>query len=121
FSLVLVSTRYIVHPVRKLREATKKIAGGNYHIKLASNRQDEIGRLAADFTKMSTSLKQNEEKRQEFVSNVSHEIQSPLTSIQGFSQAMQDQQLTKEEKDHYLSIIEKESRRLSALSDQLLM
>lgn len=120
FIFVLASTRYIVQPLRKLRDATKKIAAGNYHIKLRSNRKDEIGRLASDFTKMSTSLEQTEQKRQEFVSNVSHEIQSPLTSIQGFSQALQEQQLTEEERTHYLEIIEKESRRLSSLSEQLL-
>lgn len=120
FLFVLGSTRYIVQPIRRLRDATKKIAAGNYHIKLRTKRKDEIGRLASDFTKMSTSLQQIEEQRQEFVSNVSHEIQSPLTSVQGFSQALREEELTTEERTRYLSIIEKESRRLSVLSDQLL-
>lgn len=121
FIFVLISTQFIVDPIRKLREATKKIAAGNYHIKLNSiRRKDEIGRLASDFMKMSTYLKNHEEKRQEFVSNVSHEIQSPLTSIQGFSQALQNEILSEEEKRYYLSIIEKESRRMSGLSEQLL-
>src|SRR5699024_7800478 len=83
FLFVLISTTLIVKPIKQLTKATQKIAGGNYHIKLHVNRRDEIGRLAQDFTKMSTRLAQTEEKRQEFVSNVSHEIQSPLTSIQG--------------------------------------
>lgn len=81
FLFVLISSRIIVKPIKKLTEATKKIATGNYHMKLDVNRRDEIGRLANDFTKMSDNLEQTEEKRQEFVSNVSHEIQSPLTSI----------------------------------------
>lgn len=84
------------------------------------NRSDEIGRLAKDFTQMSENLQQTEEKRQQFVSNVSHEIQSPLTSIQGFSQALRDEDLPIEDRNRYLSIIEKESRRLSLLSKQLL-
>lgn len=117
---IIISTRFIVQPLLKLRDATKKIAAGNYHIKLKTNRTDEIGRLATDFMKMSESLRLTEEKRQQFVSNVSHEIQSPLTSIQGFSQALQEEDFTDEERKHYLSIIEKESRRLSALSKQLL-
>ena len=120
FLLVLVSTRFIVRPIKKLTGATKKIAAGNYHLKLKMKRRDEIGRLARDFTKMSDSLAQTEEKRQEFVSNVSHEIQSPLTSIQGFSQALREEDLPNEMKDRYLSIIESESKRLSALSKQLL-
>lgn len=120
FLLVLISTRFIVNPIKKLTEATKKIAAGNYHLKLKVNRRDEIGRLANDFSKMSDSLEQTEEQRQEFVSSVSHEIQSPLTSIQGFSQTLREESLSVEERDHYLSIIEKESKRLSALSKQLL-
>lgn len=121
FLLVFVSTSFIVRPIKKLTGATKRIAAGNYHLKLKVNRSDEIGRLARDFTKMSNSLAQTEEKRQEFVSNVSHEIQSPLTSIQGFSQALREEDLPNEIRDRYLSIIESESKRLSALSNQLLM
>ncbi|PAV28196.1 sensor histidine kinase [Virgibacillus profundi] len=120
FVLVLISTRFIVKPIKKLTEATKKIAAGNHHLKLKVNRRDEIGRLAGDFSKMSNSLEQTEEKRQEFVSNVSHEIQSPLTSIQGFSQALREEDISKEERERYLNIIESESKRLSALSKQLL-
>src|SRR5699024_3241111 len=76
--------------------------------------------LANDFSEMSHRLGQVEEKRQEFVSNVSHEIQSPLTSIQGFSQALREQNLSDDERNRYLSINEKESRRLSLLSKQIL-
>src|SRR5699024_5989597 len=107
--LVLLSTRYIVKPIINLTNATRRIAAGNYHVKLNVKRKDEIGRLANDFSKMSESLEKNEEKRQEFVSSVSHEIQSPLTSIQGFSQAIREEDLSVDERNHYLSIIEKES------------
>src|SRR5690625_52124 len=120
FLMVLISTRFIVKPIQRLTEATKKIAAGNYHIKLKNNRHDEIGRLADHFSMMSDSLGKTEEKRQTFVSNVSHEIQSPLTSIQGFSQALREEELSEGDRSYYLSIIEKESRRLSLLSKQLL-
>lgn len=120
FLFILFSTRWIVKPIQLLKAATRKIAAGNYHIKLSVHRKDEIGRLAKDFSIMSQSLQQTEEKRQAFVSSVSHEIQSPLTSIQGFSQALQEEALTEDARRYYLSIIEKESKRLSALSRQLL-
>ncbi len=123
FSMILIFllTRFIVGPIRKLTKATKKIASGNYDIQLEVHRSDEIGQLATDFTLMARSLQKLDEMRQEFVSNVSHEIQSPLTSIQGFSKAIRSQEMTKEDADHYLEIIEKESERLSSLSKQLLM
>ncbi|WP_174615461.1 sensor histidine kinase [Virgibacillus ihumii] len=120
FLLILISTRFIVKPVERLTDATRKIAAGNYHVKLNVNRRDEIGRLASDFSQMSNNLQKTEEKRQEFVSNVSHEIQSPLSSIQGFSQLLREEDMTDEERTYYLTIIEKESRRLSQLSKQLL-
>ena len=61
-----------------------------------------------------------EKMRQEFVSNVSHEIQSPLTSIKGFAQVLRNNNLSEEERVHYLNIIETESTRLSKLGDNLL-
>lgn len=117
---VAVSTRYLVKPIVNLTEATKRISQGKYNFHLNVKRRDEIGTLAENFSKMATSIEQLEEMRQEFVSNVSHEIQSPLASIQGFSQTLQVKNLTEDEQKHYLSIIEDESRRLSQLSKQLL-
>ncbi|MDY0410253.1 histidine kinase dimerization/phospho-acceptor domain-containing protein [Paracerasibacillus soli] len=120
FILIILSTMFVVRPIKRLTEATKKIASGNFHLKLNVNRSDEIGRLAQDFTKMSEQLAKTEEKRQEFVSNVSHEIQSPLTSIQGFSKVLREEEISEDMRHHYSDIIYKESQRLSALSKQLL-
>lgn len=58
--------------------------------------------------------------RQEFIASVSHEIQSPLTSIRGFSAALKDDIVSEDKKIQYLTIIEKESTRLSQLSSNLL-
>jgi signal transduction histidine kinase len=79
-----------------------------------------IGDLINSVNKMAAELGQLETMRQEFISNVSHEIQSPLTSIRGFAQALQSESLSALEREHYLKIIEAESTRLSKLSDQLL-
>ncbi|RAT98629.1 cell wall metabolism sensor histidine kinase WalK [Brevibacillus sp. Leaf182] len=118
--LILIFTRYLVKPIEKLSHATKRLAEGQYDIHLDIARRDEIGELAMHFARMTESLKQLDEMRQEFVSNVSHEIQSPLTSIQGFSQAIRSGGVTNEQRETYLTIIEEESRRLSSLSKQLL-
>ncbi|KZE49033.1 hypothetical protein AV540_15780 [Brevibacillus parabrevis] len=117
---ILVFTRYLVRPIQKLSQATKKLAEGEYEIQLDISRRDEIGELAANFAQMTESLKQLDDMRQEFVSNVSHEIQSPLASIQGFSQAIRSGGMPEAQKAEYLAIIEEESRRLSSLSKQLL-
>ncbi|CAN7645000.1 sensor histidine kinase [Paenibacillus sp. LjRoot56] len=118
--LIIIFSQFIVKPVKRLREATRRIVGGSYEMTMDVSRQDEIGELARDFTYMAQSLKQVEAMRQEFVGNVSHEIQSPLTSIQGFAQSILDQTTSEEEKERYLHIILDESKRLSSLSKQLL-
>lgn len=119
--IFLFSTRYLVNPIERLSEATKRIAQGNYNLKLNTARRDEIGQLAQHFMTMSSELERVDQARQQFVSNVSHEIQSPLTSIQGFAQLVADRELPEQERAHYASIIEEESRHLSSLSKQLLL
>ncbi|BBI30839.1 sensor histidine kinase [Cohnella abietis] len=119
--LFLLSTRYLVNPITRLTEATKRLAQGYYNIVLPTKRRDEIGQLAVQFMTMSREIERSERSLQEFVSNVSHEIQSPLTSIQGFAQVITKKELPSEERDHYAGIIEEESRKLSVLSKQLLL
>lgn len=119
--LFLVSTRYLVKPITRLSEATKLIAQGSFRLRLPTSRRDEIGQLARHFMIMSRELERVDQSRQQFVSNVSHEIQSPLTSIQGFAKILAERDLSQEDREHYSSIIEEESRHLSLLGKQLLL
>lgn len=117
---VLVTVLHVVKPITRLTAATKRISKGRYDIKLNTRRRDEIGQLASHFMIMSQELERTNRARQEFVANVSHEIESPLTSIQGFAHALKDPALPENQRLEYLSIIDGESRRLSMLSKQLL-
>ncbi|MNI22259.1 Alkaline phosphatase synthesis sensor protein PhoR [compost metagenome] len=117
---ILIASGYIVKPLRKLTEATKRLAQGDFDVHVAMKKKDELGTLASSFNHMAQELKQLERMRQNFVSNVSHEIQTPLTSIRGFSKVLRDPKLSEVERLHYLNIIETESERLSRLSDNLL-
>lgn len=103
-------------------EALDKIAKGDFSIRVdnASLDHDIAGELANQVNKMAVELDQMENMRQEFISNVSHEIQSPLTSIRGFAQALENDQLSTEERHHYLDIIQRESTRLSRITEDLL-
>jgi two-component system, OmpR family, phosphate regulon sensor histidine kinase PhoR len=102
--------------------ALERIAKGDFGVRLANHPKDNqmVNLLANSVNKMALELEQMEKIRQEFISNVSHEIQSPLTSIRGFAQALQNDQLSPEERHHYLTIIETESTRLSRVSTDLL-
>jgi len=103
-------------------EALEKIAQGDFSIRLNNEFRDNqiVSELANSVNKMALELDQMENIRQEFISNVSHEIQSPLTSIRGFAQALENDQLGFELRHHYLNIIETESTRLSRITEDLL-
>jgi signal transduction histidine kinase len=118
--LIIIAARYVVNPLVKLTEATRKMAQGNFDIVLPTKRKDEIGALSASFNEMAKELGKLDQMRREFVSNVSHEIQSPLTSISGFSKALKQKKMGEDTRIRYLSIIEQESDRLSRLARNLL-
>jgi two-component system, OmpR family, phosphate regulon sensor histidine kinase PhoR len=102
--------------------ALERIAKGDFSIQLTNEFKDNrfVGELADGVNRMAFELSQMEQMRQEFISNVSHEIQSPLTSIRGFAQALHRTDLSPEERDHYLEVIETESMRLSRITENLL-
>lgn len=107
---------------QSMLDALRRISKGDFNVNLAvrPNPNDGFGKLAESINHMAEQLNQMEQLRQEFISNVSHEIQSPLTSMNGFARILRTDQLSEEERHHYLSIIETESKRLSKLSDNLL-
>ncbi|GGP12598.1 sensor histidine kinase [Oceanobacillus neutriphilus] len=110
---------------QSITDAMKQIATGDYNVNLNKisghdNPGDPFGEIVDNINYMAKELGEMEQMRQEFVSNVSHEIQSPLTSISGFARALQSDKLNQDERQHYLSIIETESQRLSKISDNLL-
>jgi len=78
------------------------MAQGNFDVRLRTNRKDEIGQLNASFNEMALELAKLDRMRQEFVANVSHEIQSPLTSISGFAQALKREAHERREPDELL-------------------
>jgi signal transduction histidine kinase len=104
-------------------EAMQRIAKGDFSVQVEDKFGDDSGimvELAKNVNSMAGELRQIEQMRQEFISNVSHELQSPLTSIRGFARALQDDSLAPDERHHYLGIIETESTRLSRITENLL-
>ncbi len=101
-------------------EALNKISRGDFNISIAIHEHDPFSEVAESVNKMARELSSMESQRQDFISNVSHEIQSPLTSISGFAALLKSDSLTNQQREHYIDIIETESKRLSKLSDNLL-
>jgi len=103
-----------------LTEALAQIGQGNFNIALEMHLSELHHDLAEAINEMARKLGNLETMRQDFVSNVSHEIQSPLTSIGGFAALLQKDDLADDQRRHYAAIIETESKRLSSLSENLL-
>lgn len=118
--LILVAAMFLVRPIIKLTEATKRIAAGNFNVKLDIKQKDELGTLARSFEQMMHDLQQLEQLRKEFVTNVSHEVQSPITSISGYAIALKQADIEDNERSRYLDIIISEAERMSKMSDSLL-
>ncbi|MDQ0157171.1 sensor histidine kinase [Robertmurraya andreesenii] len=119
--LVVISTKYLVKPISQLTKATKSLSQGKFNVDLEINRRDEVGELSESFLKMARKLEQMDEIRKEFISNISHDIQSPLSNIKGYTNLLENEKLPPEDRDHYISIINNEIRRLSSLTKQLLL
>lgn len=132
FSLLFYAMKLIrlfFAPVRRQMDwfleminAMKQLSRGNFNVNLQTNPRfmGQFSPLVDSFNEMASELSRMEEMRQEFISNVSHEIQSPLTSIGGFARALQQDDLAPETRKRYVQIIETESKRLSRMSDNLL-
>ena len=104
----------------QLTYALGQMAQGNFDVMLNPDALSVFNELAEAINDMAHNLGTLEAMRQDFISNVSHEIQSPLTSIRGFAELLQKDDLTAEERQRYAAIIEAESIRLSSLSENLL-
>ncbi|MGE7924288.1 sensor histidine kinase [Viridibacillus arvi] len=118
--LILVAAIFLIRPIKKLTQATRRIAAGDFNVKLNIKQNSELGTLARSFEEMTHDLHQLEQMRRDFVSNVSHEVQSPLTSISGYALALKKVELTDNERSRYLDIIIAEADRMSKMSDSLL-
>lgn len=111
-----------VKPVRELNSAAKYISKGNFDekIEIRNNTNDELKELCHTFNKMAENLDSLEKRRREIISNISHDLRSPITSIRGFLQAMLDGTISEDKYKHYMEIIYKETERLQTLSDNIL-
>lgn len=117
---MMLVARLLIQPITELTEATEKMGTETFDVPLSIDRTDEIGRLADQFLMMRSRIEQSTLKRKEFVHNVSHDIQSPLHTIQSYLALLQKEEVSEKERAQYFSIIQEETTRLSLLTNQLL-
>ena len=120
-SAFLVLYFFQVHrPIKEITRATNEYSKGNlsYHVKPMHN--DEIGRLGMSLDYMASQLNESDKFQQKFLSNISHDFRSPLTSIKGYLEAIQDGTIPPEMLDKYIGIMLFETERLTKLTSNIL-
>ena len=120
FLVSFILARSISRPMSKLSSAVKAVASGDYTQKIEYGSNDEMGELISGFNYMTETLKEIDEIRSSFVSNVAHELRTPMTIISGFVEGILDGTISEEDRDKYLGIVLSESRRLGRLVNDLL-
>ncbi|MDR0571053.1 MAG: HAMP domain-containing histidine kinase [Clostridiales Family XIII bacterium] len=123
-ALLSLLRRSQLHNMRDMHQSLtytlNEIANGNFNVFVEIDPLQPHHEIAEAMNEMACKLGNMEKMRQDFISNVSHEIQSPLTSISGFAKLLRNENLPPEQRRHYADIIETESKRLSSLSENLL-
>lgn len=121
FLILFLIALLIVHPLRRIAKKAGTYAGGDFDQEpLPVRRNDEIGYLSVSLNYMANEMNTLEEDQRKFISNVSHDFRSPLTSIKGYVEAMLDGTIPPEMQEKYLRTILFETERLSKLTSGIL-
>ena len=110
----------VVEPIEEINNAAKRLAKGDVQERVKVVGKNEIGELAESFNRMAQSIEQSDNIRKEFISNVSHELRSPITSIKGFIGGILDGVIPRDKENYYLKIVYDEIDRLARLVNDLL-
>ncbi|WP_261810890.1 sensor histidine kinase [Levilactobacillus humaensis] len=117
--------RYYTSRINQLRKATNQVAKGNYDVEMASRNRDEIDDLINDFNGMTQSLKDSQEeiqrqeqRRREFMANASHEMRTPLTTINGLLEGLAYNAIPEESKEESIDLMRSETSRLIRLVNE---
>ncbi len=111
----------ILNPIRRLSDAAKKVAGGDFDVRLdEKSRMDEISTLLRDFNLMVQELGNDQALKEDFIANISHEFKTPLASVEGYAALIKDPSLTAAERNEYADRIITSTKKLSRLSGNIL-
>lgn len=116
FIASLIASYRMVRPLKKMTATTKKYAMGNFDDRIKSyETYNELQEFVEAFNSMADSLAVTEESRSSFVANVSHELKTPMTIINGFVDGILDGTISEADREKYLLIVSDETKRLSRL------
>lgn len=110
-------TKRLIKPIRSLIKSTEQLKRGYYPEPVKVYKQDEIGQLVVQYNGLIEQLHTNEQQRKKLVSDLAHEIRTPLSNLNGYLQALKDGDITGDEK--LFASLHQESKRLTQMVEQL--
>ncbi len=116
----LIFAGQISQPLRKLDEASRAMAAGDFGQRVEVDRDDEVGRLAHSFTRMATRVGERDAQMRTLLANVSHDLKTPMTSITGYAQALSDGTAPPDDVQRISNVIREEAEHVNALVADLL-
>ncbi len=120
FMAVSYITSRITKPIVYMNNTVMRFSKGEFEARVSAAGRDEVSQLGQSFNEMANEINALEQSRRSFVANVSHELRSPLTSMRGFLEAMQDGTISPQEQPKYLEIVIGECKRMSGMVNDLL-
>lgn len=120
FIIYSLLSKILTRPLIRMKEATEKLSEGKFDVSLPTMGNDELGELSTAIMKLATDLERIKKERNEFLASVSHELGTPLTYLIGYLKVAMREELTEEERNHYLNIIAEEANRMKDLVKDLM-
>lgn len=114
------ASRALARRVKRLEQAAEQVAAGNFSEPIPVDSEDELGQLAQAFSEMQQRLGRLDEARKEFIANASHELRTPIFSLGGFVELLQDEDLDEETRAEFLATMREQLDRLRRLATDLL-
>ena len=115
-----LGNRILYRSLRQIITASKAVANGDFTQRLESPREKEVAEICDSFNEMVDKLGNNEMLARDFISNVSHQFKTPISSIHGYAQLLERDDLSDEERAEYIKIIKEKSIALSKLINDIL-
>ena len=116
--------KVLMRPVSRLREAARRVASGDFSVRIAplrkDGKRDEFEILFEDFNTMAEELSSIETLKTDFISNVSHEMKTPLAVIQNYAELLQVDSLSEERRKEYASSVKEATVKMSALISNIM-
>lgn len=118
--LFYINTAKLLKPLSVITRTAEKYAEGDFTERLEQTGEPELDRLTETMNRMADFIDSNERSRKRFVSDVSHELKTPMTTIGGYVDAILDGAVPKDEERHYLETVSSEVRRMSRMVNSML-